>query len=311
MSRYLVWAGVLVIPWMGACAPKQSLTRTNAPHADKTDATTVTPVTTSPATAPSDKPAPRFARDADGAYRMTALDSFEGIEEPHRKWNAVAGRAEPKEVDFHNLTDIAPGTVRMMVRYRGDWWDGDQSTDRPDRQRAEAKGLGPHQKDEESFEYASEWRTNADFTDPAKLTTTVYDDPIQKRRRHFCHVYQLKATDGSAGPPLITVSVEEGNATATIDYWPGPSEQPIVVRTFPWKPGEWMHVAMRIKVSKTNGQVLGSVNGDAFGGVSGVPVFRTDSTDYRPKWGLYRAAGPGSGAHDDWVEHRAVVVRKR
>jgi hypothetical protein len=198
----------------------------------------------------------------------------------------------------------------MLVRYRGDWWDGDQSTDRRDRQRAEVKGLGPHQHDGETFEYSTTWRTNDDFTDAAKLTTVAYDDPIQKRRRHFVHVFQLKATDGSAGPPLVTVSVEEGNRTATVDYWPGTSQQPIVVRTFDWRPGQWMRVAMRIKISPTDGQVQASIDGDAFSGASGVPVFRTNSTDYRPKWGLYRAAGPGSGAHDDWVEHRDVLVRR-
>jgi len=259
---------------------------------------------------PSTRPAGQVSLGADGAYHMTSLASFEGIEEPHKKWNARANVAEPKEAGFNNITDVSPGTVRMTVRYRGDWWDGDQSTDRPDRQRAEVKGLGPHQKDGETIEYATTWRTNDDFTDPAKLTTTTYNDPTQKRRRHFCHVFQLKATDGSAGPPLITVSVEEGNATATVDYWPGTSEQPIVVRTFSWKPGEWMRVAMRIRIGKTDGEVLASVNGDVFSGVKGAAVFRTDSADYRPKWGLYRAAGPGSGAHDDWVEHRDLVVRK-
>jgi hypothetical protein len=106
------------------------------------------------------------------------------------------------------------------------------------------------------------------------------------------------------------VSVEEGNRTATVDYWPGTAQQPAVVRAFDWRPGEWVRVAMRITTSKTSGQMLASVNGDAFSGVRNVPVFRTDSTDYRPKWGLYRAAGSGSDAHDDWVEHRDVTVRR-
>ena len=33
---------------------------------------------------------------------------------------------------------------------------------------------------------------------------------------------------------------------------------------------------------------MASINGDGYSGVSGVPVFRPDATDYRPKWGLYR-----------------------
>jgi hypothetical protein len=45
------------------------------------------------------KPAgtPHLARNADGGYRMTAIASFEGIEEPLMRWNAAAGTAEPKE----------------------------------------------------------------------------------------------------------------------------------------------------------------------------------------------------------------------
>jgi hypothetical protein len=281
---------------MAACAPTKS-----APPATANSAVDA---------AAAQRRVPVYARTGDGGYRMTSPASFEGIEEPLRIWDVAKNLARPKEAGFDNITDVGLGAVRMMVRYRGSWWDGDQSTARRDRQRAEVKGLGPRQQEGETFEYATTWRTDPDFTDPTVLTTTAYTDPTEKRRRHFCHIFQLKATDGSDGPPLVTVSVEEGDKSAAVDYWPSSAKEPMVVRSFAWTPGEWTRVAIRIKVSRTDGQVLVSVNGDPASGVKGVPVFREESTEYRPKWGLYRAAGAGSGAHDDWVEHRDVEARK-
>jgi hypothetical protein len=246
-------------------------------------------------------------------HRAIGLKSFEGREDPTMRY--VVAKGDCEHDDFVNITDEGEGVVKMFLRYRGEgadaWWDGDQGTDRKDRQRAEIKGLGPHQRNGETFEYAMTWRTDAEFTDPANETTVVYTDPIQKRRRHFCHVFQLKATDGSAGPPMITMTVEEGNKTASVDYWSGMAEQPTVVRVFDWKPGEWHRVAIRVKTSlQHDGEVKVSVDGDAFQGVSNVDVYRPLSTNYRPKWGLYRAAGPGAKMHDDWVEHKDVVVRR-
>jgi Polysaccharide lyase len=254
---------------------------------------------------------PVYARTADGGYRMTSLKSFEGIEEPRMDWVVAEDDVEPKASNFFNITDVGPGTVRMFLRYRRDWWDGDQATGRRDRQRAEVKGLGPHQKEGNTFEYATTWRTDPDFTDPGKLTAGQSDDgEFVGGRKHFCHVFQLKATNGSDGPPLVTMSVDAGNKTADLDFCSGRSGGLKVVRTFPFKAGEWMHVVIRIKVSRTDGEAEISVNGDPFKGATHVPVYRPRSTDYRPKWGLYRAIGPASGAHDDWVEHRDVTARK-
>lgn len=246
-------------------------------------------------------------------HRATSLKSFEGMEDPTRKYLVAKGMCVPD--DFVNITDEGEGVVKMLVRYRpeeeGGWWDGDQSTDRKDRQRAEIKGLGPHQRNGETFEYAMTWRTDEHFSDPAGYTTTRYEDETQKRRRHFCHTFQLKATDGSDGPPMITMSVEEGNSTASVDYWVGTAANPTVVRTFAWHPGEWHRVAIRVKTSLyKDGFVLVSVDGDEFSGVKGVDVYRPLSTNYRPKWGLYRATGAGAKMHDDWVEHKDVVVRR-
>ena len=53
---------------------------------------------------------------------------------------------------------------------------------------------------------------------------------------------------------------------------------------------------------------MASINGDGYSGVSGVPVFRPDATDYRPKWGLYRGINSARFVGTNWVEDRSVTA---
>lgn len=234
------------------------------------------------------------AEVAPPTHIATSLKSFEGKEEPTTKYVVATDRFEPD--DYVNMTDVGDNTVRMTLRYRkGEWWDADRATQNKDRQRAEVKGLGPHQKDGETFEYGTIWRTDPDYVSGNR----------------FCHVYQLKATDGDNGAPLVVLSILAEKNTAAVRYWPGNSRNFIVARKFAWKPGEWQTVKIRIKVSKEGkGEVTASVNGDAFQGATNVPVYRPDATDYRPKWGLYRGVTKDMPYGDNWVEHKNASARK-
>ncbi len=221
------------------------------------------------------------------------LRSFEGIEEPELRYVIATGKFvyDP----YLNITDAGAHTVRMTLRYNRDWWDSDRDRVDTTRQRAEVKGLGPHQKPGETFEYATTWRTDPDFHGSDR----------------FCHVFQLKATDGDNGPPLVVLSVLNGVGHACVRYWPGSAKDFINVREFPFKPGDWQNVRIRIKTSEQeDGEVLVSVGGDEFQGVKGVRVYRRDATDYRPKWGLYRGLAKDMDLHDDWVEHRNASAQK-
>src|ERR1039457_2522604 len=91
------------------------------------------------------------------AATATNLAGFEGIEEPEVKY-LVAGKSFVPD-SFVNITDTGSNTVRMTLRYHADdWWDGDRDRHDTSRQRAEVKGIGPHQKTGELFEYATTWR---------------------------------------------------------------------------------------------------------------------------------------------------------
>jgi hypothetical protein len=120
-------------------------------------------------------------------------------------------------------------------------------------------------------------------------------------------VFQLKAVDGDRKPPLVVLSVMEGQSRAAVRFCSGRSRGFRVAREFAWKPAAWQTVRIRVRTSAgDDGQVLASVDGDAFKGVTGVPVYRPDATRYRPKWGLYRGTGRDLRLGDDYVEHKDV-----
>jgi hypothetical protein len=130
-----------------------------------------------------------IARSARGAaIAATSLGSFEGIEEPLVIYHPST--ATFTDDSYINIVDEGGGMFRYTLRYRPDldYFDGDRATTNNDRQRAEVKGLGAHQATNQTFEYTYDWRTDSNF-----IGTST-----------FCHIFQLKATDGDNAPPLVT-----------------------------------------------------------------------------------------------------------
>ena len=220
---------------------------------------------------------------------------------------------------YPNIIDEGGGMIRSTLRYyhdpsdlSNDWWDGDRNGADPtagssdiNRQRAEVKNLGGtsyRQLTGETYEYSYDFRTNPDFVATG----------------HFCHIFQLKATDetgvGSSGIPLVTLSLRLNNGVTRgeLQYNSGTSG---TARTFSFTPGEWVHAVIRITTStsaESTGVVMASINGDAFQGVSGLPIFRTGATTYYNKWGFYRGIGVSYGVPfgDSWIEDRTVTLLK-
>lgn len=230
------------------------------------------------------------------AATATNLSSFEGIEEPDIIYNVKSHSFAADPSHFLNITCVGNDTVRMTLRYYpGDWWDGDRTRHDTTRQRAEVKGIGPHQQTGETFEYDTTWRTSPNFYGASR----------------FCHVFQLKALNGDNGAPLVTLSILDGTSNCCVQYWPGNRRGFAPVRQFHWSPATWENVRIRIKTSETtNGEVLVSVNGDAFQGVTHVAVYRPNATAYRPKWGLYRGTSDALPPGISWVEHRNASAEK-
>jgi len=235
------------------------------------------------------------------ATTMTDLSSFEGEEEPTVIYYPATNTFK-NDSSFINITNVSPGVVQMLLRYNSTWWDGDGAVStRTDRQRAEVKGLGPHQKVGDLFEYVTTWRTSPNF--PASP--------------HWEDFFQLKATDGDDSLPLVFGDVREGPANAHVMWLPAGASSHIVARNIPSADATWQALTWRIKTSprgSSTGLVQASVNGDSFQGPTNVDVSLASSTDYRPKWGLYRgmstglALGTDNGA--DYIQHSNVCVNK-
>jgi hypothetical protein len=231
------------------------------------------------------------------ATTATSLSSFGGIEEPaviyHPSTNTFTNDS------YVNITDQGGGTFRMTLRYRdGSWWDGDRTTTSNDRQRAEVKVLGNRQGRGETYEYRSTWKLDSSFSVGSR----------------FCHITQVKAYDGGdTSDPLVTTSILN-NTTADVDYCSAGMSGLTTVRSFSWAPNTSKTVAYRLKTSSANGTSDGaltvSVNGDAFSGITNHQMYRTDATQYQPKWGLYRGVQNGMPFGDDYVEHSNVQANK-
>lgn len=225
------------------------------------------------------------------AIQPTALTSFDALEEPTVRYSPDTDTFTPD--DHPNIVDLGDGVFRMTLRYSSDGWDGDRNMTLRDRQRAEVKGLGPHQKIGETFEYRTTWRSNPEFRGSTR----------------FCHLFQLMTTDGDNRFPLISLSIAEGQESAGVRVWPAGS--PVVVREFPWTPNTWQTVRIRVRTSTTEeGEVTVSIDGDPFTGVHGVVVARPGGSKYRPKWGLYRGVGPDMPLGDDHIEHRNISAHR-
>src|SRR4051812_17471817 len=154
---------------------------------------------------------------ASSAFALTAtnLSCFEGVENPRVKYIVASNTFESNSFKG-NITDVGDNTVRMFLRFHtNEWWDGDQGKSDRGRQRAEVKGIGPHQKTGDTFEYGTTWRTDSDL----------------KTAGRFCHVFQLKATDGDNGAPLVVLSLID-DTHAAVRYWPGNRNNFAVVREF-------------------------------------------------------------------------------
>jgi hypothetical protein len=221
------------------------------------------------------------------ATTAASLDSFEGVEEPLVKFFPGSGKFERDR--FANITDRGGGTFRFSLRYNAEWWDADRDTLNKDRQRAEVKGLGPHQKHGDTFDYSTTWRASPGF----------------RAEAGFCHIFQLKAVNGDSGAPLITLSLHGDTATVEANST-GPK---IIAREFPWRPDTWQTVRIRVKTSLTpDGELLVSVDGDALQGKKGIILMRPEADEYRPKWGLYRRAAAHAPLADGFIEHRAITA---
>lgn len=239
------------------------------------------------------------------ATTATSLSSFGGLEESAQKYYPSSNTFQSDS--YANCTDLGGGVFQMTLRYNSSgtmWWDGDRTTGNTDRQREEVKTLGAHQLIHQTYDYTTTWKVNSGF----------------KGSGAFCHITQLKPVDGvegSSGAPLITTSIFSGSSSAAVRYAsasfsPANTFSPRTVRNITYSPGTFLAEKIRVTTTadgENTGKVQVSLNGDSFQGVTNTEVCRPSSTEYYPKWGLYRGVSTSSGfGAADYVQHSNVTA---
>ncbi len=260
------------------------------------------------------------ARSASAATPIVVQNEagFEGLEEPTVLYFPGSNTFQTGDT-FQNHVDEGGGMFRDTLRdeyptplapYASGpgWWDGDGANPaNTDRQRSEPKGivgLG-HQQVDQTFEYSFDFRTDPTFTATSS----------------FCHIFQLKATNGDDSPPLATISLYkngsgiQGRVDCFSDGTSGTPQTETIPTTFSYTAGQWIHFDIRITPcaqGETTGSILLSVNGGPFTGVTNAAIDLQGSTDFRPKFGFYRGISITNGVTnipvgDSWVEHRTIT----
>jgi hypothetical protein len=121
----------------------------------------------------------------------------------------------------------------------------------------------------------------------------------------------LKGVDGDNGSPLVVNSILS-SSSAALRYCSNGQSGFTVARSYSFTVGSFMRSTIRIKPSTgTGGIVQLGINGGSLSGKSGIALYRSGSTQYRPKWGSYRGVSSSSPYGNDTVEQKGVMATKR
>jgi hypothetical protein len=225
------------------------------------------------------------------ATSASSFSSFEGEEEPATIYHASSNSFTSDSYD--NMTSPASGDFKFYLRYNSSAWDGDRTTTSNDRQRAEVKGLGAHQLPGETYDYSHAWKTS------------------RGGNGSFWHVFQLKGVDGDNGAPLVVDSIKS-SSNAVVQYCSGTQSGFTQAKSYSISVGTFITTNIRIKPSTSgSGIVQAAINGGSLSGATNINLYRTSSTEYRPKWGSYRGVSTSSGYGNDTVEQKSITATKR
>jgi hypothetical protein len=225
------------------------------------------------------------------ATTATSFSSFEGEEEPTDR--VYSSGSVTKGDTYDNMTSPSSGDFKFYLRFSSTVWDGDRDTGSTDRQRAEVKGLGARQLPNETYDYAHAWKTSRGGSGS------------------FWHVFQLKGVDGDNGAPLVVDSIKS-STNAVVQYCSGTQSGFTQARSYTIAVGSFITTTIRIKPSTSGGGIVqAGINGGSLSGKTSIDLYRTGSTQYRPKWGSYRGVSSSSPYGNDTVEQKSISANKR
>lgn len=203
--------------------------------------------------------------------------------------------------EIQNFEQVGPRHMRMTLRHRGTWWDGDRgltSAKYRDKSRAELttlKGL------DKPFTVGSTWL----------MGTTVRLAPDFRPSRGYCNLAQPVKHQSF----LTLTGLSGDTVTGSLNVFQNGLGTPFTqVRAFKMKRGEWTTLVIRINISRDGSYAL-SVNGDAFQGINGIDTIKSGENvpPFGGSWGLYGSATTdvnGKPLGDQVVEHKNIFLKK-
>ena len=210
----------------------------------------------------------------------------------------VYPKKAPGSSEIVNITDVGNGTFQFLLRHRGSWYDGDRDgvNNAAGKAKSRAEVVAPgksHQVEGETWEYGTTFCAAKDFI-PS---------------RGFCNIFQLF--------PVAWIQLKglTGDTISGGLYYTGSDNDFVAagpVRSFTFKRGEWVSFVLRAKVHQSSGELMLSINGDAYQGKRGFRLFSKKRKDFGSKWGLYTstASVTSQPLNDSKVWHRNIWMRK-
>ena len=226
-----------------------------------------------------------------GAIVGRKLSDFSGVDD-----SAVFPKGKGPEIV--NITDEGNATFKFVLRHRGSWYDGDRdgTNNRAGLNKSRAEVVAPgksHQVEGETWEYGTTFCVAKDFIPSSGFCNLFQLFPVAWM--------QLKGLTGDTLSGGLYYTSNDNDFAAA-----GPA------RSFTFKRGEWVSFVIRAKVHKTAGELLLSINGDAYQGKRGFRLYSAKRKDFGSKWGLYTSTTSATSQplNDSIAWHRNIWMRK-
>jgi hypothetical protein len=177
-----------------------------------------------------------------------------------------------------------------------------------DRQRNEIKTYSPsarNLKGQLGDTYVYQWKFKLDSSFKAQPT--------------FTHIHQIKAGDGDAGAPIITLTPRYGSPDKMEVIHTGSSKQTSkgVIKTVDLADfkGQWVEVTEKLKYDThgtyeieikriSDGKLLLSFN------IPDIDLWRSETSFCRPKWGIYRSLKSPSYIKDEDIKFADISIKR-
>jgi hypothetical protein len=244
---------------------------------------------------------------------QTTTLTADGTTDTYTLINSVLGGTAEETPDCSHPAfgpHITQSFDNTLNKYVFDFWihvtpDNDRCINF-DRQRNEIKTYGPSPAAVKAF-----LGDTMDFRWQFQLGAGFQPSPS------FTHVHQVKAGDGNADAPMITISAYSGSPDVLrINHWNDAGVETILANTdlTPFK-GTWVEADEHVYFNWT-GTYSVTIKRVSDGAVlftytnNNIEMWRTGTTFVRPKWGIYRSLNDSSYLRDEEVLFGGFCIGK-